>query len=218
MRDERFWQTFGTDGQTFSRTSDSESLADNSCCWATQTALFKWLQEDVHGGGGDLGNTAEKGKGVFLSWKTWWSIEYCEFEDVRLKRKSSLFLSLCTTEAEMDTNYLYTWTFAFCRFLYKRKEKGEKQWFWRDAKIVFVTSVSQSQCHFLVDIILVNHVSYYIAVYLNVVVLFMVWTCVKGGDVRVSTGKCFIFVMKYIKLTYIQAGMMFISFLVFAFI
>lgn len=35
---------------------------------------------------------------------------------------------------------------------------------------------------------------------------------------RVSTGKCFIFFMKYIKLTYIQAGMMFISFLVFAFI
>lgn len=46
----------------------------------------------------------------------------------------------------------------------------------------------------------------------------MVWTCVKGGDVSVSTGKCFIFVMKYIKLTYIQAGMMFISFLAFAFI
>lgn len=35
----------------------------------------------------------------------------------------------------------------------------------------------------------------------------------KAGDVRVSTGKCFIFVMKYIKLTYIQAGMMLISFL-----
>lgn len=66
---------------------------------------------------------------------------------------------------------------------------------------------------FFVAIILVIHVSYYIAIYLNVVVLFMVWTCVKGGDVRVSTGKCFIFVMKYIKLTYIQAGMMFISFL-----
>lgn len=36
--------------------------------------------------------------------------------------------------------------------------------------------------------------------------------CVQGGDVRVSTGRCFIFVMKYIKLTYIQAGIMFISF------
>lgn len=34
--------------------------------------------------------------------------------------------------------------------------------------------------------------------------------CVQGGDVRVSTGRCFIFVMKYIKLTYIQAGIMFI--------
>lgn len=34
-----------------------------------------------------------------------------------------------------------------------------------------------------------------------------------AGDVRVSKGKCFIFVMKYIKLTYIQAGMMLISFL-----
>lgn len=34
---------------------------------------------------------------------------------------------------------------------------------------------------------------------------------------RVSTGKCFIFVMKYIKLPYIQAGMMFISLPVFAF-
>lgn len=96
---------------------------------------------------GDVGNTAEKGKGVFLSWKTWYSIEYCEFEDVHLKRKSSLFLSLCTTETEMeDTNYLYTWTFAFCLFLYR--EKGEKQQFWRNAKVVFVTSVSQSQCHF----------------------------------------------------------------------
>lgn len=31
---------------------------------------------------------------------------------------------------------------------------------------------------------------------------------------RVSTGRCFIFVMKYIKLTYIQAGIMFISFVV----
>lgn len=37
-------------------------------------------------------------------------------------------------------------------------------------------------------------------------------TCVRG-DMRVSTGRCFIFVMKYIKLTYIQAGIMFISFL-----
>lgn len=36
--------------------------------------------------------------------------------------------------------------------------------------------------------------------------------CVQGGDVRVSTGRCFIFVMKYIKLTYIRAGIMFISF------
>lgn len=79
-------------------------------------------------------------------------------------------------------------------------------------------SITVSVSFFLVDIIHVIHVSYYIAVYLNVVVLFMVWSCVKGGDVRVSTGKCFIFVMKYIKLTYIQAGMMFISFLVFAFI
>lgn len=35
--------------------------------------------------------------------------------------------------------------------------------------------------------------------------------CVQGGDVRVSTGRCFIFVMKYIKLTYIRAGIMFIS-------
>lgn len=38
--------------------------------------------------------------------------------------------------------------------------------------------------------------------------------CVLGGDVRVSTGRCFIFVMKYIKLTYIRAGIMFISFAV----
>lgn len=38
--------------------------------------------------------------------------------------------------------------------------------------------------------------------------------CVQGGDVRVSAGRCFIFVMKYIKLTYIQAGIMFISFVV----
>lgn len=33
---------------------------------------------------------------------------------------------------------------------------------------------------------------------------------------RVSTGRCFIFVMKYIKLTYIQAENMFISFVVVA--
>lgn len=38
--------------------------------------------------------------------------------------------------------------------------------------------------------------------------------CMKGGDVRVSTGRCFIFVMKYIKLTYIRAGIMLISFVV----
>lgn len=30
----------------------------------------------------------------------------------------------------------------------KKREKGEKQQFWRNAKVVFVTSVSQSQCHF----------------------------------------------------------------------
>lgn len=36
--------------------------------------------------------------------------------------------------------------------------------------------------------------------------------CVQGRDVRVSTGRCFIFVMKYIKLTYIQAGIMFFFF------
>lgn len=42
-----------------------------------------------------------------------------------------------------------------------------------------------------------------------------VWTycmCAYGGDVRVSPGRCFIFVMKYIKLTYTQARIMFISF------
>lgn len=38
--------------------------------------------------------------------------------------------------------------------------------------------------------------------------------CVQGGDVRVSTGRCFIFVMKYIMLTCIQAGIMFNSFVV----
>lgn len=38
--------------------------------------------------------------------------------------------------------------------------------------------------------------------------------CVQGGDVRVSTGRCFIFVMNYIKLTYIGAGIMFISYVV----
>lgn len=42
-------------------------------------------------------------------------------------------------------------------------------------------------------------------------VLFMVWMYVQGGDVRVTTGRCFIFVMKYIMLTYIQAGIMFNS-------
>lgn len=39
----------------------------------------------------------------------------------------------------------------------------------------------------------------------------MVWMYVQGGDVRVTTGRCFIFVMKYIMLTYIQAGIMFNS-------
>lgn len=38
--------------------------------------------------------------------------------------------------------------------------------------------------------------------------------CVRGGDVRVSTGRCYIFVMKYIMHTYIQAGIMFVSFVV----
>lgn len=45
-----------------------------------------------------------------------------------------------------------------------------------------------------------------------------VWTycmCAYGGDVRVSPGRCFIFVMKYIKLTYTQARIMFISFVSF---
>lgn len=37
--------------------------------------------------------------------------------------------------------------------------------------------------------------------------------CVQGGDVRISTGRCFIFVMKYIMHTYLQAGiMLFFSF------
>lgn len=39
--------------------------------------------------------------------------------------------------------------------------------------------------------------------------------CAYGGDVRVSPGRCFIFVMKYIKLTYTQARIMFISFVSF---
>lgn len=45
-----------------------------------------------------------------------------------------------------------------------------------------------------------------------------VWTycmCAHGGDARVSPGRCFIFVMKYIKLTYTQARIMFISLLSF---
>lgn len=56
-------------------------------------------------------------------------------------------------------------------------------WEMQKSRVVFVAPVSQTQCHFffLVDIILVIHVSYYIAVYLNVV-LYMVWTCVNGGD------------------------------------
>lgn len=33
----------------------------------------------------------------------------------------------------------------------------------------------------------------------------------QAGDARVITGRCFIFVMKYIMLTYIQAGIMFNS-------
>lgn len=36
--------------------------------------------------------------------------------------------------------------------------------------------------------------------------------CACGGDVRVGPGRCFIFVMKYIKLTYTQARIIFISF------
>lgn len=48
----------------------------------------------------------------------------------------------------------------------KNDDFGEMQTF----SVVFVTSVSQSQCHsFLADISLVIHISYYIAVYLNVV-------------------------------------------------
>lgn len=40
-------------------------------------------------------------------------------------------------------------------------------------------------------------------------VLYMVWICVWGGVLRVSTGRCFIFVMKYIMHTYIQAEIVF---------
>lgn len=77
---------------------------------------------------GDVGNMAEKGKGDFLSWKTRWSIEYCELEDVYLKRKSWLFLF-----------FLYNWSWGGRHKLFihvdicflslpvqKKVEKGKK--------------------------------------------------------------------------------------------
>lgn len=213
--DECFGQTFVTDGQRFRGRLTRKKRQTTAAARQHALSYLNDSRRTCTGRKGDVGNTAEKGKGVFLSWKTWWSIEYCEFEDVHLKRKSSF---PCCVQLKLTKLFIHMDICFRSLPIQKKREKGEKQWFWRVAEVVFVTSVSQSQCHFLVDIILVIHVSYYIAVYLNVVVLFMVWTCVKGGDVKVSTGKCFIFVMKYIKLTYIQAGMMFISFLVFAFI
>lgn len=82
--------------------------------------------------------------------------------------------------------------------------------------ISITVSISRFFVVFFVNVILVIHLSYYITVYLKDVksCIWFGYLCVQGGDVRVSTGRCFIFVMKYIKLTYIQAGIMFISFVV----
>lgn len=134
---------------------------------------------------------------------------------------------LCTVKFEKEdapllTNYLYVWTFAFCLFQYKRKKEqkrcfndfGDMQEFCMVQSLVTI-SITISMSFFLVNVILVNHVSYYITVYLNDVrLVYGLDICVQGGDVRVSTGRCFIFVMKYIKLTYIQAGILFISYVV----
>merc|ERR1712035_134399 len=73
----------------------------------------------------------------------------------------------------MVTNYLYVWTFAFCLFQYKKKRKNKKRCndFGETQKfcvVRFVTiSITISMSFFLVDVILVIHVSYYITVYLN---------------------------------------------------
>lgn len=111
----------------FSRTSDSSTTA------AARQHAPPYLNDlrRTCAGRGDVGNTEEiqrkKGKVFSFPERPDGVLNIVSLRMYTLKRKSSLFLLLCTTEAEMeDTNYLYMWTFAFCLLLYKRKERKKK--------------------------------------------------------------------------------------------
>lgn len=109
------------------------------------------------------------------------------------------------------TNYLYVWTFAFCLFQYKRKRKN-----WKDVCMILDTCKSHHNLSHFLSCCYSCHPCFllYYSISEWCQVLYMVWMYVQGGDVKVTTGRCFIFVMKYIMLTYIQAGIMFNYFVV----
>lgn len=143
--DECFGQTFVTDGQRFRGHLTRKKRQTTAAARQHALSYLNDSRRTCTGRKGDVGNTAEKGKGVFLSWKTWWSIEYCEFEDVHLKRKSSF---PCCVQLKLTKLFIHMDICFRSLPIQKKREKGEKQWFWRVAEVVFVTSVSQSQCHF----------------------------------------------------------------------
>lgn len=170
----------------------------------------------------------KKARGV--SHKDWMDLKHFEFWDLRSQSRGDSprlcdFTHLsCTVQFGKEnppllTNYLYVWTLAVGLFQYKRKKMF--WWFWRHerglcSQVQFSVTLTISKsfffsprysCHpcFLL----------YYSIFEWCQVLYMVWTYVcEEKIVRVSTGRCFIFVMKYIKLTYIQAGIMFVSYVV----
>lgn len=87
----------------------------------------------------------------------------------------------CTVKFEKEdapllTNYLYAQTFAFCVLQYKRKNKKDILMIWRHARVQCGLVLCNHKYHnlnvcfvFLVNVILIIHVSYYITVYLNYV-------------------------------------------------
>jgi len=99
----------------------------------------------------------------------------------------------------------------------QKKERTKRMfvWFWRHAMCGLV--LCNNQYHNLNVLFLVVVLSCHpcFLLYYSISEWCMIYgldICVQGGDVGVSTGRCFIFVMKYIMLTYSQAGIMFISF------
>lgn len=134
---------------------------------------------------------------------------------------------LCTVQSEKEdapllTNYLSVWTFAFCLFQLKRKKEQKRKVLMNLERCKSSVWPGSVLCNHHNTIVIFLSRCYprhpcfllYYSIFEWCQVLYMVWIRVCKEEMWVSTGRCFIFVMKYIKLTYIQAGIMFFSFVV----